>query len=210
MNPTEPANPNEGQPTYVDPITGSPLYIDPTTGQLSYGPAPTSAPSTTPVAVQGTPPTDPAANPYATAGSNPYPTPANPYGATPPAGYPGYNYPAATPGYSYPLSAYGYGAAQRKTNGLAIGSLVTGIAALPFVFCYGVGGIVLGAVGAILGHVARRQIRDRAEEGKGMALAGIICGWIAVALGIAVLIGFAWLIGHADEFDPNSPDPFNT
>jgi hypothetical protein len=223
MNPTEPANPNEGQPTYVDPITGSPLYIDPTTGQLSYGPAPSTAttpaapapfaaaPSSTtpPVAIQGTPPTDPAANPYAAAGSNPYPTPANPYAATP-TGYPGYNYPAATPGYSYPLSAYGYGAAQRKTNGLAIGSLVTGIAALPFVFCYGVGGIVLGAVGAILGHVARRQIRDRAEEGNGMALAGIICGWIAVALGIAVLIGFAWLIGHADQFDPNSPDPFNT
>jgi hypothetical protein len=203
MNPTEPANPNEGQPTYVDPITGSPLYIDPTTGQLSYGPAPSTA--TTPAA----PAPFAAANPYAAAGSNPYPTPANPYAATP-TGYPGYNYPAATPGYSYPLSAYGYGAAQRKTNGLAIGSLVTSIAALPFVFCYGVGGIVLGAVGAILGHVARRQIRDRAEEGNGMALAGIICGWIAVALGIAVLIGFAWLIGHADQFDPNSPDPFNT
>ena len=218
MNPTEPANPNEGQPTYVDPITGSPLYIDPDhrpavlragsehghdagcAGTLHRGTVDDSA---------GRGPGTPPADPYAAAASNPYQTPANPYAATP-AGYPGYSYPAATPGYSYPLSTYGYGTPQRKTNGLAIGSLVTGIAALPFVFCYGVGGIIIGAVGAILGHVARRQIRDRAEEGNGMALTGIICGWIAVALGIAVLIGFVWLIGHADEFDPGSPDPFNT
>ena len=68
---------------------------------------------------------------------------------------------------------------QRKTNGLAIGALVTGIAALPLSFCYGVGGILAGLVGAILGHVARRQIRERGEDGGGMALAGIIVAtWV--------------------------------
>ena len=84
MNPTEPTNQNDGQPTYVDPITGSPLYIDPATGQLSYGAAPAAGtPTGNPVT-----PTDPAA-----AGTPP--TTAYPYGgATPPAA----GYPARIPG----------------------------------------------------------------------------------------------------------------
>jgi hypothetical protein len=203
MNPTEPTNQNDGQPTYVDPITGSPMYIDPATGQLSYGATPAAGtPTGNPVT-----PTDPAAGTP--------PTTAYPYGAaTPPAtGYPATGYPAATPGYaypattpaggySYPLSAYGYGygQVQRKTNGLAIGALVTGIAALPLSICYGVGGIIAGLVGAILGHVARRKIRERGEDGGGMALAGIICGYLGVLLGAAVLILVIYIGIHRDEF----------
>jgi hypothetical protein len=84
----------------------------------------------------------------------------------------------------------------QKTNGLAIGSMVVSIAGLVLLFCYGGGG-VLGLVGAILGHVAQRQIRERGEGGKGMALAGIICGWIAVGLGIIVVVLFVVLIAYA-------------
>jgi hypothetical protein len=93
----------------------------------------------------------------------PYP-PSNPYG--PPAGY----------GYQPP----------KPTNGLAIGSMVTSIAGAVFLCLYGVGGIV-GLVGAILGHVAMRQIKANDQNGRGMALAGVIVGWIAFALMIVIV-----------------------
>jgi hypothetical protein len=74
-------------------------------------------------------------------------------------------------------------------NGLAIASLVVSIASCLLVACYGLGGIT-GTVGAILGHVARRQIRERGERGDGMALAGIIIGWIALGLTIVLALFF--------------------
>jgi hypothetical protein len=89
-------------------------------------------------------------------------------------GYPAPGYPVS----GYP--AYGYPPA-RPTNGLAIASLVCSIA--------GVGTCITAPVGAILGHVARRQIRERGEGGDGMALAGIIVGWILTAL-MLLLIAF--------------------
>ena len=59
------------------------------------------------------------------------------------------------------------------TNGLAIGSLVCGI--LEF-FTFG-----LAAVPAvILGYLARGQIRHTGERGDGMAIAGLILGWLAI------------------------------
>ena len=59
------------------------------------------------------------------------------------------------------------------TNGLAIGSLVCGIVEF---FTLG-----LAAVPAvILGHLARGQIRRTGERGDGMAIAGLILGWLAI------------------------------
>jgi hypothetical protein len=37
----------------------------------------------------------------------------------------------------------------------------------------------------VLGHVARKQIRERGQQGDGMALAGIIVGWILTGLMVA-------------------------
>jgi hypothetical protein len=69
--------------------------------------------------------------------------------------------------------------------------MVTSIVGIVLLICYGIG-VPIGIVGAILGHVARRQIRDRQEAGDGMALAGVIIGWIAAVLGLlgAALIVF--------------------
>jgi hypothetical protein len=50
-------------------------------------------------------------------------------------------------------------------------------------------GFIVGVsapVGAILGHVARKQIRQTGESGDGMALAAIIVGWVLTGL---LLIG---------------------
>lgn len=121
------------------------------------------------------PPTDPAApasgqpGPAQAAGDAPYPQP-GPYGAMPTTAYPG---PYATSG--YPQPAYpGYGYPPRKTNSLAIAALVLSLA--------GVATCITAPVGAILGHVARKQIRENGEDGEGMAKAGIIIGWILTGL----------------------------
>jgi hypothetical protein len=39
----------------------------------------------------------------------------------------------------------------------------------------------------VLGHVARRQIRKTGEDGAGLALSGLILGWVGAAL-IALII----------------------
>jgi tetratricopeptide (TPR) repeat protein len=61
-----------------------------------------------------------------------------------------------------------------RTNGMAIASLV--LALLGLLIC------VSAPVGAVLGHLARAQIRDRGGSGDGLALAGILIGWLLTGL----------------------------
>ncbi len=79
-------------------------------------------------------------------------------------------------------SPYGTFQPTPQTNGLAIASLIVSIGSL--VFCCGLPAIV----GAILGHVARKQIREQGQSGEGIALGGIIVGWIAFGLGMALAV----------------------
>ncbi|HEY3010952.1 MAG TPA: DUF4190 domain-containing protein [Micromonosporaceae bacterium] len=147
---------------------------------------------------QADPPTGPGAPPPGASG----PTPTEPYGYPP--GYPAYGYPPhGYPGYGYPVAA-------PPTNGLAIASMVVSIVSVaPGLCAYGLGGY-LGAVGAILGHVARRRIRERGEGGDGMALAGIIVGWIATGLAvlatIAIVIFIVWAANHPSTIDGSTSD----
>jgi hypothetical protein len=128
---------------------------------------------------------------------------AQPYAAQVPAqqGYPGYGYttPAAA-GPMLPPPVPG-------TNGLAIAALVCSLAGL---FMCGAPAIV----GAILGHVARRQIRERGEQGDGLALAGIIVGWSVTGLAIIgvviYVIFFVWLVSTANSIPDYNPTPFPT
>jgi hypothetical protein len=41
---------------------------------------------------------------------------------------------------------------------------------------------ITAPVGAILGHIALKQIRQTGESGEGMAKAGIIVGWILTGI----------------------------
>jgi hypothetical protein len=44
----------------------------------------------------------------------------------------------------------------------------------------------------VLGYVARNQIRERGEAGDGMAIAGVVLGWVGVgSIGLAFLGGVA-------------------
>lgn len=92
------------------------------------------------------------------------------------------------PAAGYPAQPYPYGYQMAPpTNGMAIASLVTSIALL--LFCS-----PLAVVGAILGHVARRQIRERGEDGDGLALAAIIIGWVGFALVLFSVAAFWALV----------------
>lgn len=77
-----------------------------------------------------------------------------------------------------------------KTNTYAIWSLI--LACSSFVF----GWIITAVVAIILGQSAKTQIIERNEQGKNLAEAGIIIGWINVGLSIfAILIIIVALIG---------------
>jgi uncharacterized protein DUF4190 len=78
-----------------------------------------------------------------------------------------------------PYGPYTYVPA-RPTNGLAIASLVVSIAS--FVVCP-----LFAVVGVVLGYKARTQIRERGDDGDGLALAGIITGWCGVAFSVLYL-----------------------
>ncbi|GIF24333.1 hypothetical protein BJ973_007812 [Actinoplanes tereljensis] len=131
--------------------------------------------------------------PYQPPGSNPPPPdPYTPPAPDPyaPAGY--YQQPAPAPYLPPPVNPYGYPPPQ-QTEGLAIASLVVSCAAVLGLCFYGFGAI-LGIVGAILGHVARKRIARDGSGGAGMALAGIIVGWIVTALvglGVAAIVIYA-------------------
>jgi Domain of unknown function (DUF4190) len=75
----------------------------------------------------------------------------------------------------------------KQTNGLAIISMVLGIASIPFSFCYGVG-VLFGIAAFIMGLIARKQIQERAQEGSGKALTGIITGGITIVGVLAIVI----------------------
>jgi hypothetical protein len=82
-----------------------------------------------------------------------------------------------------------------RTSTLAIVSLVSGILAwvcLPFV----------GALVAVIcGHLARSEIRNTAPgaiEGGGIAVAGLVLGWLQLVLMVAgIFVVFAFLGGIA-------------
>jgi hypothetical protein len=113
-------------------------------------------------------------------------------------GYPGYT----VPGYGSGPYGYGYGypppVAVRPTNGLAVAAMVVSIVGMAGVCAYGIGGLV-GIAGAILGHVSRRQIRQRGEQGDGMATAGIVVGWIAAVLGVIFVAVIVLIIAAASQ-----------
>jgi Domain of unknown function (DUF4190) len=173
------ANPGTyGATSYGQPPPDPPGFGQSAPGQPGYGQAP------------GQPGYGQAAPGY---GQTPYPQTPYPQGAYGQAGYgqAGYGQTGfGAPGYgqAYPAGGFSPYPAPPKNNGLAIASLVCSIAGL---CCCGIGGVL----GVIFGFVARGQIKRSggAEQGSGLALAGIIVGFVCIAIGAVLLLLF--LIG---------------
>lgn len=99
----------------------------------------------------------------------------------------------STSPYAPPVSGLtgnqGSGPPLPKTNGLAVASLVCGILSImTFCFC---GGLFLGLPAVICGHIAVGQIKsgNQQQDGHGMAMAGLICGYIGMGIFLLMLIG---------------------
>jgi hypothetical protein len=143
---------------------------------------------------QETPPTQPV--PESSSGAEPArPGPAEPDANAPqgqpaPSGEPGgpYGPPGAPTAYGQPgapaTAQYGY-AQSPPRNDLGVWALVTGI--LSFVFCP----LVLGIAAIVTGTMSRKAAAQGLADNRGMGTAGLILGWINVAL---VLVGVVLFI----------------
>jgi len=72
----------------------------------------------------------------------------------------------------------------QPTSGLAIGAMVCGIAEV-----FTLGFAAIPAV--ILGHLARAQIRRTGERGDGMAIAGLVLGYLGIAGWLFIILAIA-------------------
>ena len=104
------------------------------------------------------------------------------------------------PGCGHPQAAvvgssggYRSTAPSRGTNGLAIASFV-----LSLVWIWGIGAILA----VIFGHRARGQIRRSGQGGGGFALAGLIIGYIGIAL--MVIVTIAIIVAAANNNSNNT------
>jgi Domain of unknown function (DUF1707)/Domain of unknown function (DUF4190) len=83
----------------------------------------------------------------------------------------------------------------QRTNGMAVASLVCGLLALPLSILFL--GIVPAVTAIFLGHGGRHRIRRTGEAGGGIALAGLIIGYVYTALFVLVILAVSiYVAGH--------------
>jgi hypothetical protein len=113
-------------------------------------------------------------------------------GGLPPGGFggpPGGGWgPAGDPGWGAsgygPPPAHFHGGGPRRTSGTAIAALVTGIAG-----CVCCAFPITSIVAIVCGFIARSEIqKDASVDGNGMAMAGIVLGFLAFAIFGALLM----------------------
>ncbi|MGW2182944.1 DUF4190 domain-containing protein [Streptomyces sp. NPDC001732] len=125
-----------------------------------------------------------------------------------------YGYPSAPPQYGYP--AYpGYPQAPwgaPPANGMGTAAMVLGILAVCMFCVYGIPSLVLGVLALIFGILGRKRVQRGEATNSGQALAGIIMGSVGIALGVAIISFFVWLIAtHTEDFeDTYEDDPYAT
>ena len=95
-------------------------------------------------------------------------------------------------GYMPGATAY----AARRTDGLAIASLICGIVGLVcFFFCLGV---ILGPAAAIMGFISRQRIASSGGTlgGGGLALAGLILGIVGFLASVIWFFAYIFIVSH--------------
>ncbi|WP_239618107.1 DUF4190 domain-containing protein [Cohnella mopanensis] len=71
-----------------------------------------------------------------------------------------------------------------KTNGKSIAALVLGILSivLPYV------GFLIGIVAIIFASISFKEIKRNQEQGRGMAIAGLVCGIVGTAIYAIIIL----------------------
>ena len=77
-----------------------------------------------------------------------------------------------------------------RTNGFALASFILGIVSVAASFCCCGSTLMPAALAIIFGHVAAHQVRNSAgrETGRGLAIAGLATGYVALAAQILILM----------------------
>lgn len=141
---------------------------------------------------QPLPPPPPPPAPGFAAPPPPPPPPGFAAPVPPPPNYAAPNY-APPPGYPRPVKP--------KSNGLAVASLVLGILTVTFgMWCLWFFP-VLPILAVVFGHISLSQLRRQGGTGRGMAIAGLVMGYIGLAATIVWLIFV--IIGTVTSPTPN-------
>lgn len=111
--------------------------------------------------------------------SNPYGN--DPYGQQPPNPYGG---PGGTGGGAYPPPPPGSGGFEQppKTDGVSIASLVLSL-------------LCCGPVGLVLGIIGIRRTKNGQRKGRGLAIAGVVLGVLALVVDVLAVIGLVAGVG---------------
>ncbi len=94
--------------------------------------------------------------------------------------------------------------AARPYNTWAIVSVSFGASTILGTWCLG------GLVAVITGHVARNQIKKSGEAGDGLALAGLIAGYISIALFSLLIFVYVAFVAFIFAFAATHPGPSPT
>ncbi|WP_308301015.1 MULTISPECIES: DUF4190 domain-containing protein [unclassified Crossiella] len=169
--PQDPVQPPSQDPAPYSPATAEPHYPAPAEPQYPVAPEP-QYPVAPEVQYPVTPEVQYPVVPDAQYQPQPpYPAPMSyqDSGGYQKAAYPGYQQQGYPGGYQ---QGYPQAYPQQKTNGMSVAALVCGI--IPF--------FILPVLGIIFGAVALNQIKQSGEQGRGMALAGLVVGCVWVGL----------------------------
>jgi len=199
-----------GQPGFSPGQAGfSPGQTGFSPGQAGFSPGPTAfAPGPTGFAAGSTafppgstafPPGSPAYSPGAAwnspgaAWNSPGATAYSPaperqgFGVDPGIGYPPGQVPGLMPGYQ-PRPAVGQG---RKSNTLAVTSLVLSLVQAVGWIVFLLPGLVAAILAIVFGFVSMNQIKRSGENGRGLATAGVVLGFLGILGGLLVVVGVA-------------------
>jgi hypothetical protein len=89
-------------------------------------------------------------------------------------------------------------------NGLGIAALIAAIVGL--LLCWSVvGGVIVGIVAAVMGFIARGRVKRGEADNGGIALAGVVLGFLSIVAGLAFIAIwiFFWLsvLNGSDYFN---------
>ena len=122
--------------------------------------------------------------------------PPDPWSVRPPESTPQDHPTAPPPGYQpappppgYPSGQSGYAQPRPASNGVATASLVLGIVGLIPVI-----GLLPAIIGLILGFVGLGRARRGAGK-RGLAIGGLVCSLLGIALSGVVLVAGFWFVG---------------
>ncbi|MEO6393626.1 MAG: DUF4190 domain-containing protein, partial [Pyrinomonadaceae bacterium] len=119
------------------------------------------------------------------------PPPGMQFATAQPAGFGG-GFADASYGYQAAPGGFPYAYEVPPSKGLAIGALVLGLVSFPLIFFFGFG-FLTAITGIVIGFVALSKAKrdPRQYQGRGMAIGGIISGFVSMGLFVLIVLAIA-------------------